>query len=197
MNSIATSVKVWVEDHPFVLEALEVGIINYSALARTIQKELDNAHFESIKKALTRLGEIKQKQRLKREEKVKHLLKNSSFEIKNKVAVIRSNEQLNIEQLAQSKTESGYTTILLEAKIKEISANLRKKTSVSTGHSYISIVSSKQVEETPFVVVYLLSALATEKINVVEIISCREDTVIVIDEIDAPSAFAVLSDIMR
>jgi len=44
---------------------------------------------------------------------------------------------------------------------------------------------------------FLLSTLASEDINIVHLMDCREDTFLVIKESDAPLAFKALSEALR
>jgi hypothetical protein len=47
--SIAQEVNMYLQRKPYLLEAMEKGIVNYSALARKIAKDLEDASVEAIK----------------------------------------------------------------------------------------------------------------------------------------------------
>ena len=63
--------------------------------------------------------------------------------------------------------------------------------------SILHIKSSKDIEHAPGAMAFILSALASEGINVSHVISCREDTFVVLKEHDAPIAFRILAQRLR
>ena len=68
---------------------------------------------------------------------------------------------------------------------------------IDYGFAIIHIKSTKEIEHTPGAIAFLLSALATEGINISHVMGCREDTFIVIKEHDASLAFNVLAQRLR
>ncbi|WP_414837080.1 hypothetical protein [Candidatus Nanohalococcus occultus] len=54
-----------------------------------------------------------------------------------------------------------------------------------------------QPEDTPGVLAYILSILAGREINLTEVISCREDTQVVIDEDDVSETFQLLNEKLK
>ena len=68
---------------------------------------------------------------------------------------------------------------------------------IDYGFAILHIKSSKEIEKTPGAIAFILSALASEDINVSHVMGCREDTFIVINEYNAPLAFSVLSKRLR
>jgi len=54
--------------------------------------------------------------------------------------------------------------------------------------------SPETLEKTPGVIEFILSSLAAEGINVDQLISCREDTHIVIEDSNASEALSILQD---
>jgi hypothetical protein len=61
----------------------------------------------------------------------------------------------------------------------------------------INLKGSREIENSAGVAAFLLSTLASENINVVHLMDCREDTFLVIKEFDAPLSFKVLSEALR
>ena len=76
-NNIPISKEVisYLKQKPYVLEAVEQEIVNYSALARKIAKDLGNVNFEAVKSTLIRLSKDLRNNKLNRERKVINLLK--------------------------------------------------------------------------------------------------------------------------
>ncbi|KYK33160.1 MAG: hypothetical protein AYK22_01230 [Thermoplasmatales archaeon SG8-52-3] len=189
---ISKEVMIYLKQKPFVLEALEQEIINYSALARKIKKDLGNVNFEAVKTTVIRIAKDLRSKKKQRELKIISLLKKADFSINNKIATIHHISPLNIESIAFSKTPSGYMYFVKE--------NIAEKSTfkkIDYGYAIIHIKSPKEIEDTPGVAAFLLSTLASENINVVHLMDCREDTFLVIKEFDAPLSFRVLSEALR
>jgi aspartokinase len=189
---ISKEVMVYLKRKPYVLEALEQEIINYSALARKIKKDLGDVNFEAVKTTVIRIAKDLRNKKKQRELKIINLLKKADFSINNKIATIHHISPLNIESIAFSKTPSGYMYFVKE-KIAEKSTFKK----IDYGYAIIHIKSPKEIEDTPGVAAFLLSTLASENINVVHLMDCREDTFLVIKEFDAPLSFRVLSEALR
>ena len=193
-NNIPISKEVisYLKQKPYVLEAVEQEIVNYSALARKIAKDLGNVNFEAVKSTLIRLSKDLRNNKLNREKKVINLLKKADFSINNKIATIHHNSPIDIESIANSKTPSGcmYFT-------KESIALKSKYKKIEYGFAIIHIKNPKEIEETPGVTAFLLSTLASENINIYHIMDCREDTFLVIKEYEAPLAFKTLAESLK
>ena len=189
---ISKEVKIYLKRKPYVLEVLEQEIINYSALARKITKDLGDANFEAVKTTIIRIAKDLKLKKKHRELKIIKLLKKADFSINNKIATIHHISPLNIESIAFSKTPSGYMYFVKE--------NIAEKSTfkkIDYGYAIIHIKSLKEIEDTPGVAAFLLSTLASENINVVHLMDCREDTFLVIRESDAPLSFRVLSEALK
>jgi aspartokinase len=81
--------------------------------------------------------------------------------------------------------------------VKENIAEKSTLKKIDYGYAIIHIKSPKEIEYTPGVAAFLLSTLASENINVVHLMDCREDTFLVIKEFDAPLSFKVLSEALK
>lgn len=190
--SISKEVTAYLKRKPYVKEAIEQEIVNYSALSRKIAKDLGNISFEAVKSTLIRVANKIKKDKMNREQKIINLLKKADFSINNKVATIHHTLPLNIESIAFSKTPSGYMYFLKE--------DIAEKTTfkkIDYGYAIIHIKNQKEIENTPGVAAFLLSTLSSEDVNVVHLMDCREDTFLVIKEYDAPLAFKTLSEALR
>jgi len=192
MPSIAEQVIIYVKKKPYVQEALEQNIVNFSALSRAIVREIDGAKFDAVKAALVRAGIKLRKERLKQEKKAIELLDNSRFSIQNKIAITRSKEPLKVNAIAETRTTSGYLYVMTEKNMAQL-----KNLKLQTGLSMISVLSPPEIESIPGVIALIYSALASEKINICETLSCGEDTLIIVNEYDAPLAFSALAERMR
>ncbi len=103
--TIAQSVRNHLRNKPYLLEALEKGIVNLSELSRQIQKELKTSNTPAVKAALRRYAMDLQKHKQKREERVLQVLKRSGITVFDKKAVIITSKEL--------ETSSGMKVDLL------------------------------------------------------------------------------------
>lgn len=184
--SVREEVENYVEKRPYIQEALAEEIVNYSALARKIEPEIEGG-FEAIKMALRRYQEEMQGQRKQRQEDVTQVLGETAVELKNNIKVCKTDEPSNAEIYA--KTENGYTLILDNGE--ECSGEVIEDQVV------VTLKSPNSLEDTPGVLAYILSILAGREINLTEVISCREDTHLIIDEEDATETFQLLNEKLK
>ena len=110
--SISKQVKMYIEHKPFILEAIEQNVINYSALAREICKDLELKNIDAVKVALLRSGEWYRKTKRKNQQRAIELLREADFSIKNKIAAIHHSSFIDIKAVAYSKTPSGFMFFL-------------------------------------------------------------------------------------
>lgn len=193
--SISENVWLYIKRKPYLQEALESGVVNYSALARMIGREIGTRNFDAIKAALLRLGRKLNKNRSNMEQKVLRVLRTSRLEMRDKVAVIIAQRKMDISAIAIAKSTSGYTYIVNS----DAAEKIREKDAlkVQKNLSIITVISPESLEETPGVIAYLLSALAIENINVVEFVSCFKDTLLVFKNSDILKAYEILAEKLK
>ncbi len=199
MVNISELTWIYVKQRPFLKEVLKEGIVNYSSLARKIALDafgnLDNEN--AIKMALVRLSKKMEKTDNDLEAKILDIMRKSSMTIKNKITVVISTKFIeNIKPLSYA-ISGRYTTYILEQNEADRLSNHRSITKTETNLNLITVESPKELEEVPGVISYILGALASEGINVVEFISCYTNTLLVINQADTERAYKVLSNIMR
>ena len=190
---ISKQVKTYIERKPYILEAIEEDIVNYSALSREICKDLGVKKKDAVKASLIRASETYRKLKRKTQQKAIGLLRDANFSVKTKIAALHHNTFINnIKAIAYSKTPSGYMYFLDE--------NIARKSTfkkIDFGFAILHIKSKKEIEYTPGAIAFILSALASEGINVSHVMGCREDTFLVVKEHDAPIAFRILAQRLR
>ena len=189
---IAKQVKIYIERKPYILEAIEQDIVNYSALSREICKDLELKNQDAVKAALIRLSRKNRKLKRKTQEKAIEILRKANFSIKNKIAALHHSTFVDLKAIAYSKTPSGYMFFLNE--------NIAKNSSykkIDYDLAIIHIKSPKEIEKTPGAIAFILSSLASEGINVSHVMGCREDSFVVLKEYDAPLAFKILAQRLK
>ncbi|MDY6771310.1 MAG: hypothetical protein SV186_05165 [Candidatus Nanohaloarchaea archaeon] len=180
--SVAEQVERWVRRRPYVQEALVQEIVNYAALARKVQEDVDGS-FEAVKVALRRTAKDLSRKREEDVAAIDDVLAATSVTLQGGVSVCKSDGPCDGEVVA--KTEHGYTCVQDE---QDCDGELIEK------QVLITLRSPEELEETPGVVSYVLSTLEGHGINVTELVSCREDTHLVVDASDSVEAFELLND---
>ena len=190
--TVAQNVRNHLRNKPYLLEALEKGIVNLSELSRQIQKDLKINDTSAVKAALRRYSEELQKHKQKREEKVLQLLKRSGIAIYDRKSVIITAKELN------SKT--GMKVDLLDKFVYLLDrSDLPERVSALIKHENCTMIvvhSPEELEATPGVVAFLATLLAEQNINIVEFISCWTETIMVVDKKDSLKAYEVLSNLV-
>lgn len=198
-EKVSELVWLYIKRRPFLKEIVREGIVNYSALARKISNEAfgNKKHQNAIKMALVRLtGRIREKED-DLEGKILKVLKGSSLTIRSKVAVIISPREIEgLKYLSYVESKGGITYIIEEKEMEKVK---KSKSIVSTmaNLNLITIHSPPLLEETPGVMAHMLDALAGEGINVIELVSCYTDTLVVIKQADTTQAYEILSGMMN
>jgi len=190
--SIAKQVSAYIEKKPYIIEALEQGIINYSALSRKICRELHLKNNDAVKQSIIRISNRFKHKRSKSQEQIIQIMRHARIFVQSKIATLHHCDFIHIPIIAYSKTPSGYLFFLEES--------IAQKTTfkkIEYGFAIIHIKSSKEIEHTPGWFALLFHTLALEGINVPHVMGVREDTFILIKEYDAPLAFKVLSQKLR
>jgi len=75
---VSKQVKAYIERKLYILEAIEQNIVNYSALAREIGKDLNITNIDTIKAALIRTSEKYRKTKRKTQQKAIELLRQAN-----------------------------------------------------------------------------------------------------------------------
>ena len=190
--TIAQNVRNHLRNKPYLLEALEKGIVNLSELSRQIQEELQIENMSAVKAALRRFSEELQKHKQKREEKVLQVLKRSAMAVYDRKSVIITPNEIN--------TETGMKVDLLGKVVYLLDrSDLPKRVSALVKHDNCTMIvvhSPEELEATPGVVAFLTTLLAEQNVNIIEFISCWTETIIVVEKKDSLKAYEVLSNLV-
>lgn len=191
--TIAADVREYLKNRPYVLEALEKGIVNLSELSRQVQTELKLNSLVAVKAALRRFAEELQRQKHRREEKVLKLLNTSTITLHDGKSVVVTSRPLEVEDKIKVSLEGKFVYLTEKSSLRKISGILQKHEDCVM----IIIHSSTELESTPGVVAFLTSLLAEQNINILEFISCWTDTIIVVEKKNALKTYEVLSNAMH
>ena len=192
MTTTAQNVRNYLRNKPYLLEALENGIVNLSELSRQIQKELKTSNITATKAALRRFAEELQKHKQKREEKVLHVLKRSGIAVYDRKSVIITAKEINTKSGLKVDLPGKFVYLLDRADLPERISTLVKHDNCTM----IVVNSPEELEATPGVVAFLTTLLAEQNINIVEFISCWTETVIVVDKKDSLKTYEALTNLV-
>lgn len=190
--TIAQNVRNHLRNKPYLLEALEKGIVNLSELSRQIQIELKTNNTSAVKAALRRFSEELQKHKQKREEKVLQLLKRSSIAVFDRKSVMITSKETQSKTGMKVDLPGKFVYLLDRADLPERISTLVKHENCTM----IVIHSPEELEATPGVVAFLTTLLAEQNVNMIEFISCWTETIIVVEKKDSLKTYEVLSNIV-
>jgi aspartokinase len=190
--TIAQNVRDHLRNKPYLLEALEKGIVNLSELSRQIQEELKTDNTSAVKAALRRFSGELQKHKQKREEKVLQVLKRSGIAVYDRKSVMITSKEIS--------TKSGMKVDLLDKFVYLVDrGDMPERISTLVKHDNCTMIvvhSPEELEATPGVVAFLTTLLAEQNVNIIEFISCWTETIIVVEKKDSLKAYEVLSNIV-
>jgi aspartokinase len=190
--TIAQNVRTHLRNKPYLLEALEKGIVNLSELSRQIQEELNIDNTSAVKAALRRFSEELQKHKQKREEKVLQVLKRSALAVYDRKSVIITTKEIN--------TKTGMKVDLLGKVVYLLDrSDMPERITALVKHDNCTMIvmhSPEELEATPGVVAFLTTLLSEQNVNIIEFISCWTETIIVVEKKDSLKAYEVLSNLV-
>src|SRR5713226_216655 len=168
MTLVARQVREYIGAHPSVSDALKMGIVNYSALARRISKELGIRRLEAVLAGVD----------------VRQLLGDVVEELLDENRVCR------LIQVSQ-----GTVIIVDDDSVSRVTKKLRSEhiIGVTRGLVEIDVTSPETIEKTPGLLAFLAGALASRGINIVEEMSAYTDTIFLLERKDMTRAMEVLA----
>ena len=190
-KSVAQLVRETIQTRPSLLDALNMKIVNYSALARILQEELGEGSLEAVKAAIIRVAEEISSDRSLREEAVRGILKESKVTLQDKIGVVISPIKLEIPHIVTAHLTDQYVYVVDQTIIND---PLLDQVQFQKNLVALILLSPALVEETPGFVAFVTQLLASRNINIVEFISCSTNTIIILDGAQALQAFSLLQN---
>ena len=188
----AQDVRNYLRNKPYLLEALEKGIVNLSELSRQIQEELKTKNTTATKAALRRFAEELARHKQKREEKVLQILKRSGIAVYDRKAVIITAKEIANQNGMKVDLPDKFVYLLDRADLPERITTLIKHDNCTM----IVINSPEELEATVGVVAFLTTLLAEANVNIVEFVSCWTETIIVVEKKDSLKAYEALTNLV-
>lgn len=205
---VARQVREYIGAHPSISDGLKMGIVNYSALARRISKELGIRRLEAVLAACRRYPV--DKLRGYSEDAVRRTLSKSRIQTRSKVATITVVEGVDVLQRLGDVVEElldenrvcrliqvsqGTVIIVDDDSVSRVTKKLRSEQiiGVTRGLVEIDVTSPETIEKTPGLLAFLAGALASRGINIVEEMSAYTDTIFLLERKDMTRAMEVLA----
>jgi len=217
MIKISQLVEEYIENRPFLYEALTQRIINNAALAEKIQPELEEKtkskiKFQTINMAIRRFSE---KNEIKNSAKMPKFSKNTDIILRSNLIEITIEktresqniikhlyEQINIKQGDILTITQGINEIMFLTNTKhlELIKNTTSNNSIKdiTKHlSSLTINIPIDFKETVGFFFMISKTLSWENINIVDIVSTLTEITVIIDEENASKTFDVLNKMIK
>ncbi len=215
--SIAEATRRIIDTHPFIADCLKMGIVNYTALAEHLKREISEAlglkkiNLDSIKMAIVRYSEELRNSLIFLEKKVVSVIAESVLELKNDLTVLTVDQTAflrnlskiyaNLEKYRFFQLTQGIDTFTLIVDVKSI-RNLKKlfnstEIRVLLGNQSAILLSSPEtIIETPGVISFITEVLANNNVNITQIISCHTDTIFILNREDALKAYSLIEKLI-
>lgn len=211
-QSVAHSVRTYIDGRPVVRDALGMGIVNLSALTRRIQDETGLGSEEAVLVACRRYKGVGHGADY--QVAIRRVLDKSKLEVRTRVAVLTAHSSWKLfgrlekalgavagrsQPVHVLHGSESITIITDETLLGEVEAALGDEDiiKVRKGLVELNIRSPDSVEDVPGILSFLASSLAGKGINFVEVISCYKDNMFLIDEADLFRAFEALTGLIR
>ncbi len=209
-DSVAATVRQYIDRRPVVRDALAMGIINLSALSRQIMDATGITQEEAVLVACRRYTTPEAGY----EKDIRELLDKSRLEVRTRVSVwtlrpgwrLFSRLERALPRLQDGNTPvhilhaSEAIVIIADDSMQEtLNATLDDEDvlSIRSGLVEVNLRTPSSVKDVPGMLAFISSSLSARGVNFVEVISCHKDNMFVIEEDDLFEAFEVLNALVQ
>lgn len=188
-DTVESRVVRFLLENPDYMLSLKTGIVNISKLADLVLKEKKGLNPISVRAALNRV-----KSKLNEEPgktKADDLLKKSKISLQDKICVLTSKTPLAMKYISATHLHDSIVYIIdeIESRIPSATSNI----AIDRDVSMIHIFSSKEIEKTPGFVMRITHKLFARGINILQLISCSNETILILNKKDSTLAYEVLT----
>ncbi len=198
--SVSKAAESYIEGHPSVRDCVKKRLINYSRLSREILRQagLGKEDFDAVLIACRRYSRKLAKAAVA-EDEIIGLLARSRLDVKTKVAVVvlekvYSEELIALEKKARRRRDIFYAIEGTEAMTIVVAMDMLSEMKAAFKGSIIKVWENialvairSQVgkqDATPGFIAFITSKLSQQGINILEIMSCWSETLLVVSESD-------------
>ena len=187
--TIESRVARFLTENPDYMLSLRVGVVNVSKLAQLILKENGDLNPISVRAALNRFKSRGNGETGK--SKADDLLKRSKVSLQDKICVVTSKIPQTMKYISATYLQDNIVYIVdeIKSKIPQISQGIIVDRDVSMIH----IFSSREIEKTPGFVMRITHKLFARGVNILQLISCSNETIIILNKKDSTLAYEILT----
>ncbi|OYT51300.1 MAG: hypothetical protein B6U73_02330 [Desulfurococcales archaeon ex4484_204] len=214
-RGVSSAVRELVLSMPSVVNCLEHGIVNFSALARVIAADIKKAtgikgvSEGAIKMSILRISRKLREAQRAYKDRVLRVIAGSVLRLEAGLAVVTIRREavfLRLNELVQLLEESRFfqltqgvntfSVVISDEHLKRLVSTVRERNVVSLikNQSALIIISPKDILTTPGVVSYITKLLSWNGINITQVISCHLDTILIVSHNDALKAYKILDE---
>lgn len=208
--STASVVRRYIEARPALQEAMSLGVINYSALARRIAEETGVDGDMAVQAACRRYRPPP----LRTDERLQELLSRAQLDVRTRMSVITTRQSWSIgrrtENAQRAIRDAGGTahvvhgseavTIITDTdhvqRIRE-ALEADEILDVRKGLAQVNVRTRGAVADVPGVLVRVAGALSNRGINFVDVLSCHKDNLFLISEDDLSAALDAMGPVLH
>lgn len=212
-ESLAEKTRVYIDTHPSIKDCVSKELVNYSALARKIMKDIDVDNEEAVMIACRRYAS-KLSTTTNHEMGILSVLKDSRLEMRTKTCIVTAKNDWSVlhkmdnlfkdlwneNSIMQVVQSASAVTIIADKMLKDrIMDTVGRFNIIKVRENLVEIVvkSPEKIVDTTGVIAYLITNLSDAGINIEETVSCYTDTIFIVDEEDMINAYSVLSKCIK
>ena len=211
MASVSSMVREIVSGDPYILECVGRGVVNYSALSRSIAREIEASTGSKPSIAAVKMALMRLSSRLSRgSRRAERVIAYTTLAVQDSIAVVtvpregirrafnaayRLAGSSRFIQVVQGLRTA--TIFVAREDLGRVLSAVGEPLEVIDGQAAIILVSPRDIVETPGVISLITSYLARNGINITQIISCHLETIIIVDSRDAVRAYRALQSLVE
>ena len=172
---------------PEIFTLLNTGIVNLNGLAALISRENGDLNPLSVRSALQKI--MKSGRITDYRKATDDLLRKSKVTLQDKVSVITAKRKLDMDFLSVTFLTDSVVYIVDETRSK----NIPRDANVERNVSLIHIFSPYDIVSTPGFALNVVQRIYAAGINILQLISCSNETMIVVNREDEVKAYSALT----
>lgn len=209
-ESIADQVREYIDARPVVRDALAMGIVNMSGLARKVMESTGIDQEDAVHAACRRYRAHATEFR----STVRKALRESKLDVRTHVGLLSYAPSWRLVEALAKKMHAlrgqaervhllhgweAFTIVADEQLLQDLEAAMGREEPIDrrVGLAELNINSPETMDGTPGFIATLSSALAERDVNLVDASSCRRDHLFLIDDDDLSLAIEVFHGLMQ
>lgn len=210
---VAQTVREYIAARPAIHEALALGVVNHSALARRIMEKEGLDRHDAVLKALTRLQDDLT-EHPRDSEAIRDALASSRLEVRTRVAMLTCEPSWQVLEALTKRAQvvaehddrihilhgwDALTAVADEAVLDDLYAAIPKEHVAEhrKGLAELNIRTADPLDHVPGFIAFTAGALFERGINVVDATTCRRDHIFLVAQEDLMAALAAIEACME